>query len=506
MPPADIYKNDNSYQPPVKKIWGPIILITFAIFISGFAAFSDFVFGTSQSVFFGENVAAMAPSSALCFLLLGFCLLTMRQTDWRPFNGAGACSKLGLIVIAGIAVANLALMSSGRVSGLDGLLFPKEFDALGIMSPATSICFLIAAAGSAAVAHRGFDAGVGELTAVIAASVGLACAAIGFVAHLFVWQRIESIALYSAMAPHTAFAFGAVFLGMLLQRPKVAWVAVFSGPGHSRKIARSLLPVALIAPTFTCYITFQFLLPDASPDGFAMSIPSVGATIILVVAIVLVARVGILQEERLAATMSELRGTVADRDLLLRELNHRVKNNLQQVSAILALEQIYIKDDEARATLERVNERLLAIAAAHQLLIGGDRAAEVDAPAFLSDLIETFQQGLLANDRISIKMEPSDTDLIDIDMAMTIGLIVSELLTNAIKHAFPDNRSGKILVGYFSDNTHRRISVSDDGSGVAVSTGDGFGGLIMEGLLGQIGGELKYAHENGTAAVVAMPK
>jgi two-component sensor histidine kinase len=163
-----------------------------------------------------------------------------------------------------------------------------------------------------------------------------------------------------------------------------------------------------------------------------------------------------------------LRKRNAEKEFLIKEIHHRVKNNLQILSSLLHLQSRKITDDAALDAVREGQNRVDAMGLIHQKLYMGDHVARVD----MKDYFEQFGQNMLDSfgieaGRISIQYDLQPMYL-DVDTAIPLGLIVNELVTNSLKYAFPDNRQGTITIGLTPiDNNRLTLTVSDNGVGVS---------------------------------------
>jgi chemotaxis family two-component system sensor kinase Cph1 len=206
----------------------------------------------------------------------------------------------------------------------------------------------------------------------------------------------------------------------------------------------------------------------------------------------------------------QLTSILRDKDLLLKqkeflvgEVNHRVQNSLQLVSSFLALQSRSSQDQGLKDALEEARRRLTAVALVHRRLHRGDQVEVVDAARYIEELCaDTFSfMGGEWSRHITLNVAPV---LLPTDRAVTIGLILTELLINANKHAY-DGAPGPIAVDLTEDRTHLRLSVSDRGAGV-ISPKEGFGSRIMAGLVAQMHGELtRIDNQPGLRITVSVP-
>lgn len=198
-------------------------------------------------------------------------------------------------------------------------------------------------------------------------------------------------------------------------------------------------------------------------------------------------------------------------EALLQDTNHRIGNSLATVSSLLGLQVARASSDEVRAALESAQGRVLAIASSHRRLRLGADLDTTDARDFLGAVIEDLSITVPADQKITFSQDIAQVILPARD-ATTIGIIVAELVTNAIKHAFPDDRPGQIsisLTGPGPDGP--TLVVEDDGIGMAAhddgTTRKGLGEVVVRQLAMPFGGVPQYGPRpgGGTRATVPLP-
>ena len=174
---------------------------------------------------------------------------------------------------------------------------------------------------------------------------------------------------------------------------------------------------------------------------------------------------------RAAHTNIELERRVHEKDILLSEIHHRVKNSLQVVSSLLSLESARIQDPSINEMLQSTQNRIRSMALIHQTLYQSKDFAHVDFHAFLLSFVPTLIQSYSVQpEQVALAFHVAEVRL-PIDAAIPCGLIVNELISNALKHAFPDGRKGTIHISFMQDNdNHATLAVEDDGVGIP----DGF--------------------------------
>jgi two-component sensor histidine kinase len=210
------------------------------------------------------------------------------------------------------------------------------------------------------------------------------------------------------------------------------------------------------------------------------------------------------------ATLEREHAAAHDRiSTLLQELGHRVKNNLQIIASMVSFEARNHKSDEGKAALERVSGRIAAIGRLYAVLGKTNAVEEVDAATYLEelcrDLIESVQREAGAS--IALKTD-IDSEALPADRAIPIGLIVNELVMNAIKYAFPNETSGAVVVTLKCDPVKLRLTVSDDGKGINPRRADsGVGGRLVEIFAQQLGGQVERESGNkGTIVRLTLPR
>ena len=187
------------------------------------------------------------------------------------------------------------------------------------------------------------------------------------------------------------------------------------------------------------------------------------------------------------------------------ELIHRVKNNLALLNSLVHLRRRSAKGEEAIEALEMLEGRIHAIRAVHELL---DRAGEIDwvqAGALIEELC-TQLDGSLTRDNIRIENELLDVKL-HVRDATPLSLMINELITNALKHAFPDDRDGRVHVALQKNGEDKlEVRVADNGRGIVDGGETGSGSQIIQALARQIGGKLdRYSDEEGTKWTFVFP-
>jgi two-component system, sensor histidine kinase PdtaS len=189
-----------------------------------------------------------------------------------------------------------------------------------------------------------------------------------------------------------------------------------------------------------------------------------------------------------------------EKEFLLKEIHHRVKNNLETISSLLSLQTAKIESKEFQAIMEETQNRVHSMGMIHKRLYLGENMKAIEMKGFFESLgnyiIDTFD----ASERIHFcsEMEPLE---LDVDWAIPIGLIVNELISNSLKYAFPGDYPGEIEVRLLEKDQHLYLIVSDNGIGMSDNPpilGSGFGSELIRLLTLQLDGKMTLHTENGT--------
>jgi two-component system, sensor histidine kinase PdtaS len=199
----------------------------------------------------------------------------------------------------------------------------------------------------------------------------------------------------------------------------------------------------------------------------------------------------------------------AEKDLLLREIHHRVKNNLQVVSSLLRLQSRHVQDNQAQEALLESRNRVNSMALIHQYLYQEEDITKISADEYIEKLVTTLYKSYNVSDkRIQFKANIEPLKL-DVDTAIPLGLILNELITNALKHAFPDKKEGTLIVTLLrggNDTIH--LSVQDNGIGFdekrLKQAKESFGWSLIELFSEKLNGHLSITNGVGTTVHLAF--
>ncbi|TFF37780.1 histidine kinase dimerization/phosphoacceptor domain -containing protein [Mucilaginibacter psychrotolerans] len=198
-----------------------------------------------------------------------------------------------------------------------------------------------------------------------------------------------------------------------------------------------------------------------------------------------------------------------EKDTLLKEVHHRVKNNLQIVMSLLSTQLEYLESEDAVIALEDSQQRLQAIALIHQKIYHETGGVSIQMHPYITDMVADLENIFNVSKRnISIKTIVDEIDL-DIDLAVPVGLILNEAITNAIKYAFIEMGGTIVISMVKSDNVNHILTISDDGKGLPddfdFEKVNSLGMVIMKGLGTQIGGSFEVINDNGLQLSVKFP-
>lgn len=190
----------------------------------------------------------------------------------------------------------------------------------------------------------------------------------------------------------------------------------------------------------------------------------------------------------------------AQNELLLKEIHHRVKNNLETVSSLLELQSAQVKDGKVQNVMQASRSRVQSMSILHQKLYQGENLASIEMKDYFKNLAESILDTYDAWEQVKVNYDMQEIEL-DIDTAVPIGLIVNELLTNALKYAFPDGEKGKVCLSLKQvDSKGLQLVVADNGIGNSVANspkGTGFGSQLINLLTKQLNGTMTEKNADG---------
>jgi two-component sensor histidine kinase len=238
---------------------------------------------------------------------------------------------------------------------------------------------------------------------------------------------------------------------------------------------------------------------------------------ILAVTVLLLVIIGLLysryrlkqrQQSELDRKNGLLQQLVADKELLLKEVNHRVKNNLQIVMSLLESQSGYMQDKKAQQAILESQNRVQSIALIHDQLYTTDKLAEIDLPTYITALLAALDCSINKG-KVLINCSVDAVQL-DVYQAIPVGLILNESVTNALKYAFPGNRTGEITVMVKQVARQITMRISDNGVGLPadfeLARVNSLGLTLIKGLSRQLKGAFTLDSDTGVAVTVTFTK
>lgn len=207
-----------------------------------------------------------------------------------------------------------------------------------------------------------------------------------------------------------------------------------------------------------------------------------------------------------SAASEELEHRIRDKDTALRELQHRVKNNLQIITALIRLEARNVPSGTPREPFDRLAGRVESLALLYSLLSADDQSKDVDLGVYLSQIASAVMSThAVEGIRLDLRIEPYP---VSVNVAMPTGLVVNELLTNALKHAFGDRKSGTVTLHSLLHKDGYRVMVADDGvglpAGVEWPKPGGLGVLILDTLRENARAEIEVQSSPGEGTRITI--
>lgn len=216
-----------------------------------------------------------------------------------------------------------------------------------------------------------------------------------------------------------------------------------------------------------------------------------------------VSRVQLNMVSKLEKNEQQLQQSLKEKEILLREIYHRTKNNMLVIISMLKLQLGEISDPTTLSIFQETENRIRAMAMVHENLYRSDSLVDIDLGGYLTELISALVKSMVINQQITIEAETEPVP-ISIDHAVPLGLAVNEIVTNSLKHGFPDNRSGSIILRLCqSAENVIQLRVKDTGIGISASfdfeKNSSFGLQITKNLIRkQLHGTITMRQDNGT--------
>lgn len=216
------------------------------------------------------------------------------------------------------------------------------------------------------------------------------------------------------------------------------------------------------------------------------------------------------KNNKVLAEKNELiRSTMLEKDTLLREIHHRVKNNLQVISSLLSMQGRFTNDPNIESAIREGKDRVKSMSLIHQNLYQKDNLKGVDIQEYFTKLFNSlFSSYNIKPDKINLTLNIAPISL-DVDSIVPIGLVVNELVSNSLKHAFPDDREGNISVSLTEDTDQIILIVQDDGIGIktdSLADNESIGYTLLETFKNKLNAEVEIIGDGGTKISLHIKK
>ncbi len=246
-------------------------------------------------------------------------------------------------------------------------------------------------------------------------------------------------------------------------------------------------------------MTFAELLAGepVQPHQLSYEIFGLGGSALMLLGVILIKPIflSLKNVEKLQAE------AIRDKDMLMKETYHRVKNNLSVIQSLMSLQLKDIKDENYKAYFVDIQNRVKSMSMIHERLQRSGDLKNIDAGEYLRSLSSTLFHGYRTNPNIRISHEIEDASM-DVDTLIPLGLILNELVSNAMKYAFPAGREGEVRVSFSKPGEQEYLLVvKDDGAGLPpdfdIRQAGSLGMRIVKSLARQLNAELSISGENG---------
>ncbi len=216
------------------------------------------------------------------------------------------------------------------------------------------------------------------------------------------------------------------------------------------------------------------------------------------------------KNEKINLQNAQIEQSLKEKEILIKEIHHRVKNNLQIITSMLSLQITKEAGKEAESILMDAKQRINAIALTHQMLYQNSNLSQIPINQYVESLVRQIESSFPPTGIKLITELYADNRKINIDNAVPLGLLINELLTNSFKHAFPDNKNGIITVSVSENETFCSIKIKDNGIGLPGDFKSGaknsIGMDLIHILSEQIEANLKIKNDNGSEFILEIPK
>jgi len=205
----------------------------------------------------------------------------------------------------------------------------------------------------------------------------------------------------------------------------------------------------------------------------------------------------ILTNLKLKQTNTELKQQYDEKSIMLKEIHHRVKNNLQVITSLLRLQLHKIDDAKAREPFEESINRVNSMALIHEKMYKGDRVKDVNLSQYIYDLADNLIENYSNYENVKVSVD-TDIETLNLDVVVPLSLIFNELISNSLKHAFSNNKTGKIGINIIKNKKEITLIYKDNGNWKEPQDPNSFGLELIDTFSEQLGGSFKIDNTNGT--------
>lgn len=472
-----------------------------------------YIFDQRLLLSFNEHFIPIAPDTAIIFIVLGSLFNLRTKNSHNNFLQNTAIALFGTIAIYTILKILEALINVDLT--FSKILLPStEF--LGTIqlkriSPITSLIILLASISGIISyspvlknTYKNFSAYLG--TAVLISGFTITTA-------YTLGTPIFYIGSFIPVALPTAI--GLTFLGagiVALTGEKSVINRLYTGKTIKSLLIRSFIPIIIVSVLLNGFIHSTLLLTFVNAGLFASisTIFLIGVTIYISVRLAgqISIHIDTADKERDNAR-DRLSENLKEKETLIKELNHRVKNNFNLINSIISLSSVNCNDVERmKSTLEMVKLRINSIAMVHIQLYESNSLTYIEFKDYIIKLAKSLHQAYYETDRIKFNFEIEDKKL-PVNIAIPCSLILTELIVNSIKYAFSDSDEGIISISFKRINENYNLKVSDNGSGLPENfeqkSNESMGFIIIRELCDQLDGNYRIDSVKGTCFEVNFP-
>ena len=197
-----------------------------------------------------------------------------------------------------------------------------------------------------------------------------------------------------------------------------------------------------------------------------------------------------------------------EKNIMIQEIHHRVKNNLAVVSGLLELQMKNVDNEKLHLTMQKSVNRIMSIAKVHQMLYQSDDFNNIPFKGYIDELSDVILTNMNSEEKNISFISKIDVEHLSVNHGVPLGIVFNELITNSIKYAFPANSDNQIVIIAYTHNGHIKVSYKDNGIGIAdfeEASTKSLGFTLIHSLLTQIDAEYKYDIKNGFCLEFSFP-